>query len=137
MDVCVHLDLSTASADASSAISPPIERMPFKTVHYTPYLSRPALFHRYFFPAASTLPLNTGFPTATPGPPNGLITLLSQHSNTSTKNRRIASSVAGLVGLFAILPPPLTLAIEDREDTVAEEDEAREGVVSVPGKEFV
>lgn len=63
------------------------------------------------------------------------MTLLIQHSNTSTKKSLIASSVCGLVGLFAMLLPPLTLAIDDRELLVFEEE--REGVVRVPGKELV
>ena len=62
-----------------------------------------ALLHRYFFPAATTLCLNTGLPILLSVLENGFMMALSQTSKTSPKNCLIASSVCGLVGLFGML----------------------------------
>lgn len=86
--------------------------------------------HRYFFPAATTRARNTGLPTTRSVPPNGLITALSHTSNTSLKNSRIASSVAGLVGLFAMEVLPVAEDVEDEEERLL--PPPTEG--TVPGK---
>ena len=61
------------------------------------------LLHKYFFPAATTLCLNTGLPILLSVLINGFIIAFIQTSKTSPKNCLIASSVCGLVGLFGIL----------------------------------
>ena len=71
------------------------------------------LSQRYFFPAATTLCLNTGLPSFPSTLANGLMIAFIQISNTSPKNARIASSVCGLVGLFGID------VLEDDEDRLA------------------
>lgn len=77
--------------------------------------------HKYFFPAASTLALNTGLPRTVSTPQNGFMTAFNQTSKTSAKNWRMASSVWGLVGLFAIDVLPLEEA--DKEDDWRSDDD--------------
>lgn len=78
--------------------------------------------YRYFFPAATTLCLNTGLPIFPSALENGFIIAFSQISKTSPKNCLIASSVWGLVGLFGILvlledePPRLAAPVEGGRD---------------------
>ena len=62
-----------------------------------------ALLHRYFFPAATTLCLNTGLPILLSVLEKGFMMAFSHTSKTSPKNCLIASSVCGLVGLFGML----------------------------------
>lgn len=71
--------------------------------------------HKYFFPAATTRARNTGLAITVSTPQNGFITAFSHTSNTSAKNWRMASSVCGLVALFAIEVPPVTPAADEDE----------------------
>lgn len=75
---------------------------------------------RYFFPAPTTLARKTALlsnpPSTSSAPAKGLKHALIQFSNTSQKNKRIASSVCGLVGLFGMPPaeeppPPVMLSL--------------------------
>ena len=64
--------------------------------------------YRNFFPAASTLARKTGLVSSWLMPWNGFITAFTHASYTSLKNKRMASSVCGLVGLIGTdAEPPL------------------------------
>lgn len=74
------------------------------------------------------------------------MTLFNHTSLTSVKNKRIASSVCGLVGLLGMppLPPPALLLLRMRvlDDDVGAVEEAEaeredEGLKVVPGKALV
>ena len=57
---------------------------------------------RYFLAAAKTLCLKTGLPSVISTPWNGFMIAFTQTSKISVKNSLTASSVCGLVGLFAM-----------------------------------
>lgn len=143
-DVCLPTSIPNTPTQ-STPLTPPRNARLASSSSTSDIPPPPHPIHRYFFPAAKTLARNTGLFTSPIGPPNGLITALTQASKTSLKNNRIASSVCWLVGLFAIppLPAPLaTFAREERDEFVVDDDVVvvevdSEGPPRVPGKAFV